>query len=340
MLYTIIPRRDTTARTGPPRAYTPAHLAARILPGQQGLVGERKLVTVLAVSVEGLRALRQTHDLDEVDEVLNRGFAQLVAEVHRVEGFVAQVAGRHVTALFGAPGACEDQVLRALHAALGIQRVFASFAAELCQTHGVELGLRLGVHTGPVVVRGISPDLQLAYTASGATMEVASELQQWSQEGAIVVSEAVQQQAAGFFRCTALGVHTLPEVPEPMQVYTCEGVGSVTSRLERARGRGRTAFYGRIQELALLEACWRRVDRGMGQVVCLVRKAGIGKSRLAYECQQTLGAARWLTIQAFSYGQAMPYQAVIPLLRTVFGVVETALTRPTNARRSRRGWQP
>src|SRR5713101_5887201 len=90
-----------------------------------------------------------------------------------------------------------------------------------------------------------SPDLQLAYTASGATMEVASELQQWSQEGAIVVSEAVQQQAAGFFRCTALGVHTLPEVPEPMQVYTCEGVGSVTSRLERARGRGRTAFYGR-----------------------------------------------------------------------------------------------
>ena len=89
------------------------------------------------------------------------------------------------------------------------------------------LGLRLGVHTGLVVVRGISPDLQLTYTASGATLEVASELQQWSQEGAIVVSEAVQQQAAGFFRFTALGVHTLPEVPEPMQVYTCAGIGSV-----------------------------------------------------------------------------------------------------------------
>src|SRR5262249_44954630 len=117
----------TTARTGPPRAYTPAHLAARILPGQQRLVEERKLVTVLAVSVEGLRALRQTHDPDEVDAVLNRGFAQLVAEVHRGEGFVAQVAGRHVMALFGVPVACEDHGLRALHAAMGIQQAFASF---------------------------------------------------------------------------------------------------------------------------------------------------------------------------------------------------------------------
>jgi predicted ATPase len=67
-----------------------------------------------------------------------------------------------------------------------------------------------------------------------------------------------------------------------------------------------------------------RVCRGMGQVLCLVGEAGIGKSRLAYECQRTLGAARWLTVQALSYAQTMPYQAVLPLLRTVFGVVETA----------------
>jgi tetratricopeptide (TPR) repeat protein len=86
--------------------------------------------------------------------------------------------------------------------------------------------------------------------------------------------------------------------------------------------RGHTIFHGRTQELALLKACWARVRRGAGQIVCLVGEAGIGKSRLAYEFQQTLGEARRLTAQSLSYGQAMPYHAIIPLLRTVPGVVE------------------
>jgi predicted ATPase len=75
--------------------------------------------------------------------------------------------------------------------------------------------------------------------------------------------------------------------------------------------------------MALLEACWARVSQGVGQVVCLAGEAGIGKSRLAHECRQALGAARLLTAQALSYGQAMPYHAFIPLLRTLLGVVET-----------------
>jgi class 3 adenylate cyclase len=202
-----------------------------------------------------------------VDDVLNRGFAQLVAEVHRVEGFVLQVAGQGVTALFGTPLACEDHVLRALHAALGIQRTFAALAAELRQTHGVSLGLRLGVHIGPVVVNGISQDLHLAYTAPGTTVEVATGLQRLSQDDAICVSAAVQQEAVGFFRFVDYGTHTLPDVPEPVYVYICAGVGPVTSRLEGGLARGRTSFHGRTQELALLEACWARGRRGTGQVV-------------------------------------------------------------------------
>jgi class 3 adenylate cyclase len=122
-------------RTGPPRTYTLAHLAARILTSQQRLTGERKLVTLLVVSVEGLWALRQAVDPAALDAVLNQGFAQFVAEVHRVEGFVLQVAGHGITVLFGAPLACEDHVLRALHAALRIQRAFTVWAAELRQTY-------------------------------------------------------------------------------------------------------------------------------------------------------------------------------------------------------------
>jgi len=107
-------------------------------------------------------------------------------------------------------------------------------------------------------------------------------------------------------------------------VYLCHGVSLVQSRPAGILARQHTALQGRQQELALLQACWTRVCHGQGQVVCLVGEAGIGKSRLAYACQQALGPVRWLTVQALSYGQAMPYHAVLPLLRTLLGVVDTA----------------
>lgn len=313
----------TAARAGPPRAYTPAHLANKILTSPPNLAGERKPVTVVMVAVRGLQALHHTHTPDEVDELLNGGFARLIAEIHRVEGFVTQVAGHSITALFGAPLACEDHVLRALHAAVGMQRAFAVFATDLRQTHGISLTLQLSVHTGLVGVREISQDLQVTYTTPGAAVQVATELLPLSRNGALVVSEAVQQQAIGFFQFTALGPHMLPEVLEPIQVYICTGVGPVTSRLEGALARRRTLLQGRQQELALLAACWARVCHGTGQVVCIIGEAGIGKSRLAYECRQTFGEGRWLTAQALSYGQAMPYHAMTPLLRNMLGIIET-----------------
>src|SRR5262249_40373467 len=169
---------------------------------------------------------------ETVDDPLTCGLALLITEVHRVEGFVSQVTRHGFTALFGAPLAYEDHAVRALHAALGMQRAFAAYAVTLPQLHGMGLILRLGVHTGPVVVSAISPDLQLAYTAPGAIIEVATGLQQLRRDGAIVLSAAVQQQATGFFRFTTVGTHWLPGLAEAVDVFLCEGVAPVTSRLE------------------------------------------------------------------------------------------------------------
>ncbi|MGH8069558.1 MAG: AAA family ATPase [Candidatus Entotheonellia bacterium] len=319
-------------RPAPPRAYTPAYVANKILASQQEIVGERKVATVLVASVEGGTAVQPGGASEAADDVVTRGLALLVTEVHRVEGFVSQVARHGFTALFGAPLACEDHAVRALHAALGMQRAFAAYAATLPQPHGMGLTLWLGVHTGPVEVSAISPDLQLAYTAPGATMAVATGLQQLRRDGAIVLSATVQRQATGFFRFTKVGTHRLPELADAVDVAICDGVAPVTSRLEGALARQHTAFQGRMQELALLQTCWARACEGTGQVVCLVGEAGIGKSRLAYECRQAFGAARWHTAQALSYGQTMPYHAVIPLLRTVLGVADTA--SPTQQRQA------
>lgn len=312
-------------RTGPPLAYTPAHLVTKILTVPQTLVGERKPVTVLVADIEGLHELLQAGSADEMDETLNRGFALAVAEIHRVEGFVSQVTRAGFVALFGVPLAYEDHVLRALHAALGVQHVFAAYAAKLWRAYGVLLTLRLGVHTGPIVVGTISQDLRLAYTTPGVTLQLATGLGHLAHANTVVVSETVQQHATGFFHFDDLGTHRLPEVTASLRVYACTGRAQRASRLEVALARRRTVFQGRTQEMALIEACWARACRSEGQVLCLVGEAGIGKSRLAYEYQQRLHTGHLLTTQALSYGDAIPYHAFLPLLRTLLGVITTDL---------------
>jgi class 3 adenylate cyclase/tetratricopeptide (TPR) repeat protein len=285
--------------------------------GHLSRTGERKQITVLAAGVRGLTALAQGHDPEAWHEMLTRLFDVLRAEVQRVEGLVSQVTGEELIALFGAPIAQEDHAVRALHAALGMQRAFAALAAELPGSQAGSLALRLGMHSGPVLVTAMGDDERLHYAAEGFAVHLARRLQEHAADGTIYVSEAVRQQAAGFFHFDDLGAFTLPEVAQPVRVYTCTLVERASSRLEAFLQRHTSMFLGREREMELLDTLWSRVRRGQGQVVCLVGEAGVGKSRLAYEFQRTLIDARTLQAQTLSYGQSVPYHPLIPLLRAL-----------------------
>jgi hypothetical protein len=213
--------------------------------------------------------------------------------------------------------------VRALHAALGMQRAFAAYAATLPQPHGTGLTLRLGVHTGPVEVSAISPDLQLAYTAPGATIAAATGLQQLCRDGAIVLSTAVQQQASGFFRFTTIGTHRLPGLAEAVDVCICEGVAPVTSRLGGAWPGIRP--FRDTQE----HRCWKRGparDRPGGLPG---GRTGVGKSRR----HDTAGLRRRpLAHGPLSYGRAMPSR------RLLFGRCSAWWTRPAQRWAIRTRW--
>src|SRR5437867_9506910 len=143
-----------------PEAYTPKHLAEKILTSKAALEGERKQVTVLFVDVSGFTSLSERLDPEEVHRLTSRAFDLMLGEVHRYEGTVNQFLGDGIMALFGAPIAHEDHARRAVHAALGIGRALESYQAELAP-RGISFRDPQGLNTGLVVVGAIGSDLRM-----------------------------------------------------------------------------------------------------------------------------------------------------------------------------------
>jgi class 3 adenylate cyclase/tetratricopeptide (TPR) repeat protein len=307
-----------------PRAYTPPHLADKILASRAALEGERKQVTVLFVDVSGFTRLAARLDPEEVHGLMTRAFELMLGEVHRYEGTVNQFLGDGIMALFGAPIAHEDHSRRAVHAALAIQAVLDRYRAELERERDIEFQVRQGLNTGLVVVGSIGSDLRMDYTAVGDTTNVAARLLQAAAPGQVVISEAVQRAAAGYFETEALGTLTLKGKAEPVAAWLALTPRGARTRLDVGAESGLTSFVGRDRELAALEDCFRRVEAGQGQVVLLVGEPGIGKSRLLHEFEQRLGPrAGWLRGHSLSFGRSMAFHPLVDLLRRAFSIEET-----------------
>ena len=208
-----------------PRAYTPKHLADKILTAKSALEGERKQVTVLFADVKGSVELAEKVDPEEWHRILDRFFAILSEGVHRFEGTVNQFTGDGIMALFGAPIAHADHALRACHAALALREELRGYADELARTRGVEFSVRMGLNSGEVIVGRIGDDLRMDYTAQGHTVGLASRLEQLADAGSVYLSEDTVALVSGFFRLRDLGEFEIKGVREPLRVFELEGVG-------------------------------------------------------------------------------------------------------------------
>ena len=306
-----------------PAAYTPKHLAERILTSKSAVEGERKQVTVLFVDVSGFTSIASRLDPEEVHGLMTRAFELMLAEVHRYEGTVNQFLGDGIMALFGAPIAHEDHAQRAVHAALGIRAALAGYRAELQQAQGIEFQVRQGLNTGLVVVGSIGSDLRMDYTAVGDTTNVAARLLQAAAPGQVVISQAVQRAVGGYFETESLGALSLKGKGEPVSAWLVVSARTARTRLDVEAERGLTSFVGRERELQVLQECFHRVEAGHGQVVLLVGEPGIGKSRLLHEFQrQVADRAGWLQGQCLSFGRSMAFHPLIDLLRRMFSIEE------------------
>jgi adenylate cyclase len=307
-----------------PAGYTPRHLADKILTSRTALEGERKQVTVLFGDCVGFTALSSQLDPEDLHSIMDGCFARVLDAVHGYEGTVNQFTGDGVMALFGAPIAHEDHAVRAVAAALAIQKALGEYGDSLRARRGLDFALRIGLNTGPVVVGKIGDDLRMDYTAQGETVNLAARIQSLAPPGGVLVSEATHRLVSGYFLTDDAGAHALKGFARPVPVFAVTGQRARRARFDRALERGLTPLVGRTTELAVLRESFEKAAAGRGRVVSLVGEAGIGKSRLAWELKRQLHDAPHTYIEGhcLPHGESLPFHLVVQFLQANFRLEE------------------
>src|SRR5207248_9906713 len=175
-----------------------------------------------------------------------------------------------IMALFGAPLAHEDHALRACYAALAMQAALRRYGEEVRRTHGLEMHMRVGLNSGEVVVRTISNDLRMDYSAVGQTTHLAARMEQNAKDGTTLLTPESVRLVEGYIQTQSIGRIRVKGVPEPMEVFELVGAGPVRTRLQVSAARGLTRFVGREKELEVLTKALERSAAGQGQMVALV----------------------------------------------------------------------
>jgi class 3 adenylate cyclase/predicted ATPase len=225
-------------------------------------------------------ALSGQLDPEEYRDVV-RVYQRVCTEViQRYDGHIAQLLGDGLLIYFGYPQAHEDDPQRAVRTGLGILAAMRDLKQGLQQAKGIQLALRMGIHTGLVVVGEMGGAGRQEQLALGEVPNVCSRIEGLAAPNTIVISEVTYRLIQGYFGCQNLGAQTLRGVAEPIHVYRILQESDARGRLDVAVTRGLTPLVGRESEVALLLERWEQAKAGQGQVVLLSGDAGIGKSRL------------------------------------------------------------
>jgi class 3 adenylate cyclase len=217
---------------------------------------ERRQLTVLFCDLVDSTVLASQLDPEELREVV-RAYQEACAKViARFEGYIAQYLGDGLLVYFGYPLAHEDDAQRAVRAGLGMVEALGQLNVRLKQERGVELAVRLGSHTGLVVVGEVGGGTRQEQLALGETPNLAARLQGLAASNTVVISAATWQLLGGFFAHQSLGTRAIRGLAQPIEVYQVLYESTARSRLDAAGSTGLTPLIGREQEVGLLLERW------------------------------------------------------------------------------------
>jgi tetratricopeptide (TPR) repeat protein len=246
--------------------------------------------------------------------------------VHDYEGTVNEMTGDGIMALFGAPIALEDAPQRAIRSAYAIHREMSKFNDRMKQEkEGLpQLKMRIGIHTGPVVVGTLGNDLRVEFKAVGDTVNLASRMEGLAEPGATYVSDDTFKLTEGLFRFEALGAKEIKGKEEPVNVFRVIAPSTRRTRFDVSAERGLTPFVGRERELELLLDGFERSKAGRGQAFSIVAEAGVGKSRLLFEFRKAVSNEDVIFQEGkcLSYSRDVTYHPVIDIVKSNYNIEE------------------
>ena len=306
--------------------YLPQGLTEKILAQRGRIEGERKQVTVMFCDMEGFTPLVEQLGSEEAYSIIDKVYEILIHKVHDYEGTVNEMTGDGIMALFGAPIALEDAPQRAIRSAYSIHREMSKFNNKMKQARESipPAKMRIGIHSGPVVVGTLGNDLRVEFKAVGDTVNLASRVEGLAEPGTTCVTGETFRLTEGIFRFEALGEKEVKGKKDPVKIYRVIAPSTRRTRFDVSAERGLTPLVGRERELELLLNGFERAKGGRGQALSVTAEAGVGKSRLLYEFRKAVANedVTFLEGKCLSYSSGVAFHPVIDLLKSNFDVGE------------------
>lgn len=281
---------------------------------------ELRQITLLFADVVDSMGISDRLDPEEVHELLQRYQAVCRNAVQENGGHVAQYLGDGVMAYFGYPVAHGDDPARAVRAALGILEGLGDVRAHAAVAYNVDCAVRIGLHTGRVIMGELGGDDAKQRLAMGKVPNLAARIQSEAAPNTVAISATTQRLVEGWFELNPLGARQLKGLSEPVEVFQAVRDLGLLSPLDR-QPRRTTPFVGRERELELLRDAWEGSKR-CAHIATLQGEAGIGKSRLLRRFREELREESALVLECFcsSYHKSHPLWAITAMLERHIGV--------------------
>jgi class 3 adenylate cyclase/predicted ATPase len=288
--------------------------------------GERRHLTVMFCDLVDSTRLAGELDPEDMRDLVVAYHRMCAAAIAEHSGFVAKYLGDGVLAYFGYPEAHEDDARLAVAASLAIVDAVAALRAGLGRE---DVDVRVGLHTGEVVIAGTgADDSRQEHDIVGEAPNVAARLQSAATPGSVLISDRTRELVDGYYALESVGRLALKGITRPMHAFRVIGETGARTRLDAVATRGLTPLIGRDDELGELLEHWDDVVRAEGRVVLLSGEPGIGKSRLAHELCGRAAAegGRTLRLRSSPYNtNSMLFPFVEHLLRRGGGEVADRL---------------